>query len=73
MHTLLIVLAVWTVLWVIACAFWQNSEYGPSITWMARILLYVFPLFIAYNMCRKAFGVKTEAEKIAEEFNVNRR
>lgn len=68
MHVFLTVLVVWTALWIIAQVFLHYSEYGQHITWLARIVLYVFPLFIIYNVIRHAVGAKTENEKIAEEY-----
>lgn len=69
MHIFLIITAVWTVLWIVAQVFLARSEYGTHITLLARALLYIFPLFIVYNVIRHMVGGKTESAKLAEELN----
>ena len=69
MHIFLIVTAVWTVLWIVAQVALARSEYATHITLLARLLLYVFPLFIVYNVIRHMVGGKTESEKLAGELS----
>lgn len=61
MHIFLIITAVWTVLWIVAQVFLARSEYAEHITLLGRALLYVFPLFVIYNVIRHMVGGKTES------------
>lgn len=68
MHIFLIVTAVWTVIWIAAQVWLHHTEYGHHIAWQARAVLYIFPLFIIFNVIRHALGVKSESDKAAEEY-----